>query len=164
MAKEVLSERIKKENKMRFKALKNESNGKVNLDTLLEEIMPRYEAIYFSDNELLTKQKKKVDEIRELLSSEEEILTRIIEENERQIAKTTLNLDDVLVIDSFEEMQIEYERFLEDRNTKDHTFEELFSSFAYNRSVTIENVMTKYEIKVDQSIYFRYFKEWYNND
>ena len=62
MAKEVLSKRVKKENKIRLSKLEAVSNGRVNLDRLLEEILPEYESIYFSANDLLIKTKEELDE------------------------------------------------------------------------------------------------------
>ena len=117
MVKEVLSKRVKKENKERLLKLEAVSNNRVNLDRLLEEILPEYESIYYSTNELLIKTKEELDESEERTKSIRNRYNLLKLKEEEEKSKSVINLEDENTIKALEVMKEDYEGYI-----SEHTY------------------------------------------
>ena len=160
MAKEVLSKRIKKENKDRLQKLEAVSNGRITLDKLLEEIMPQYEAIYFSRNDVLIKTKEELEESEEKTKCLRERYFSLMAKEEEERAKNHMNYDDEDTIQALEFMKEDYENYISNYSY-DKLSDEGFNKYFENENFIEFNVMGAYGLKYHKKVFLDGFKEWY---
>ena len=160
MAKEVLSKRIKKENKKRLQRLEAVSNGRITLDKLLEEILPQYEAIYFSANEVLIKTKEELEESEERTKCLRERFNSLMLKEEEERAKNHMNYEDENTIKALEFMKEDYEKYISNYSY-DKLSEDGFNKYFENESFIDINVMGAYGLKYHKKVFLDGFKEWY---
>jgi len=160
MAKEVLSKRIKKENKDRLQKLEAISKGRINLDRLLEEIMPQYEEIYYSTNEQLIKAKEELEESEERTQELRQKYLSLKFKEEEERAKNHMNYEDENTIKALEFMKEDYEKYISNY-TYDKLSEDGFNKYFENESFIEINVMREYGLKYHKKVFLEGFKEWY---
>ena len=160
MAKEVLSKRIKKENKDRLQKLEAISKGRITLDRLLEEIMPQYEEIYYSTNEQLIKTKEELEESEERTQYLKKKYFSLKLKEEEENAKNHMKYDDEDTIQALEFMKEDYEKYISDY-TYDKLSDDGFNKYFENESFIEINVMGAYGLKYHKKVFLDGFKEWY---
>ena len=161
MAKEVLSKRVKKENKRRLSKLEAVSNGRVNLDRLLEEILPEYESIYFSANDLLIKTKEELDESEERTNSLRNKYNSLKIQVEEEKAKSIIDFNDEDTIKALELMKEDYEGYISTHSYK-ATEEAGFKNYFYDYNSFIEiEIIQKFNLRYYKKVFLDGFKDWY---
>ena len=161
MVKEVLSKRVKKENKERLLKLEAVSNNRVNLDRLLEEILPEYESIYYSTNELLIKTKEELDESEERTKSIRNRYNLLKLKEEEEKSKSVINLEDENTIKALEVMKEDYEGYISEHTYK-ATDEEGFKNYFYDyNSFITYDIIQKFNLPYYKKAFLEGFKQWY---
>jgi hypothetical protein len=160
MAKEVLSKRIKKENKIRLLKLEEKSKGRITLDKLLEEILPQYETIYYSTNEQLIKTKEELEESEERTQYLKKKYFSLKLKEEEENAKNHMNYDDENTIKALEFMKEDYEEYIS-HYSYDKLSEDGFNKYFENETFIEFNVMGAYGLKYHKKVFLNGFKEWY---
>ena len=160
MAKEVLSKRIKKENKIRLLKLEEKSKGRITLDKLLEEILPQYETIYYSTNEQLIKTKEELEESEERTQYLKKKYFSLKLKEEEENAKNHMNYDDENTIKALEFMKEDYEEYIS-HYSYDKLSDDGFNKYFENETFIEFNVMGAYGLKYHKKVFLNGFKEWY---
>lgn len=160
MAKEVLSKRIKKENKIRLLKLEEKSKGRITLDKLLEEILPQYETIYYSTNEQLIKTKEELEESEERTQYLKKKYFSLKLKEEEENAKNHMNYDDENTIKALEFMKEDYEEYIS-HYSYDKLSDDGFNKYFENETFIEFNVMGAYGLKYHKKVFLDGFKEWY---
>ena len=160
MAKEVLSKRIKKENKIRLLKLEEKSKGRITLDKLLEEILPQYETIYYSTNEQLIKTKEELEESEERTQYLKKKYFSLKLKEEEENAKNHMNYDDEDTIQALEFMKEDYEEYIS-HYSYDKLSDDGFNKYFENETFIEFNVMGAYGLKYHKKVFLDGFKEWY---
>ena len=160
MAKEVLSKRIKKENKIRLLKLEEKSKGRITLDKLLEEILPQYETNYYSTNEQLIKTKEELEESEERTQYLKKKYFSLKLKEEEENAKNHMNYDDENTIKALEFMKEDYEEYIS-HYSYDKLSDDGFNKYFENETFIEFNVMGAYGLKYHKKVFLDGFKEWY---
>lgn len=159
--KEVLSERLEPEIRKEYLLLKRVSNGKVNLNSLLKEILPEYRTIYFSRNEVIKQVKEELDESENKTKKLKERYNQLMIQEKEEQAKSVIDLTDLATIEAFEFMKKDYEIFISEHSFK-ATDDEGFNRYFYDYNSFIEiDIMAKYKLKYYKKVFLNGFKDWY---
>lgn len=160
--KEVLSERLEPEIRDEYLLLKRVSNGKVNLNSLLKEILPEYRTIYFSRNEVIKQIKEELDESENKTKKLKERYNQLMIQEKEEQAKSVIDLTDLATIEAFEFMKKDYEEEFIPKYTFKATDDEAFNRYFYDYNSFIEiNVIKGYGLKYYKKVFLNGFKDWY---